>query len=1146
MAVNFDAILKIGAEVAGMGSVTKLSDTLISVSKSAKLAAQENARVFSTDGIERQMAAATAASIQILDADKQVLASRMKLLDNDRDRAAAQNQMADLEVKGAELRRKQTEEQLAGELKTAQAKKQATQLELQRAQSVVSTAGAYGKITPEMLRQTEAARTANRIAQEELVITTNIVAKKREVADAQLRAAQAQAESLRVVQVEATRLQSVLSGLNRIDASFSRGFDAVLNSRTWQAAAAGAAGFGAALAISTKAAIDFETSISQVRKVMDGLETPKAIAEISDEIRQLSLELPISAKGFAEIYAAAGASGIAREEVRQFAEDVAKISIAFQMTSDEAGSSIAKMRNSMNLTQPDVLKLADTMNELDKAGAANGKQLIEFALRSGAVGQQAGLTAEQVAGFGAAIISAGVETEVAATSFNNMVKAMTRGDSMTERQIRALQTLGMASGQAATAISQAQDEMVRSAEDRRYENALNRRKDGAIRLAELETDGVLREAQRRMDEQLKILDQQVSQEEKTLNKKYRTIETAERRQTEDQLEQLRKRVTGTDEASQQYLKHEQRAIEDAAQLRMDAINERKEQESQVIKDRSDKEKRAYEESVAAFKQAEQEKLDSKKQGIEASFTEERALHDGQQKILKIQQDEAARKSGESAGLLLARNMVTNAEPTIIAMLDKIKSLPQELQLPTFTDFFGDEARGLFPMINNTQKLAEMLKVASDETKNMGSVTAEAGVMMGTTAAQMQLAKNNVEALQIEIGNQLLPHINAAIPKFIEMAQAVSKFAKEHPLITQLAIGFGALGAALVIAAPILVGVAFSLKTIAGLGLGATIAGWAGALTPFVTAIKGAGIAATIGSWAKAALGFVAVVAASPAGLAIAAVALGVVIFAFRDKIADAFRGLWNLIANPKTGFVAMIGGGWNIMMDNIRSYVSNILPNISDNFAAFFDTIIGPRNGLIARLGQAWNLAMDGMRDYAVGLVRPITDAWEWIVGAVRGVINSALSLAGRGINAFIEQINRLIAAANSVSAAVQGPQLGMIQPVEVPQFAVGGRVDRPTLIMAGEAGPEYIVPQKKVPQFIAAQMGDQGLGIRQGAAAGGGSRGGTFAPTIQVQTGPVQQQPDGSQWIRREDAEAMVADGVGQLWDHIQSYDGRHALGMA
>ena len=920
------------------------------------------------------------------------------------------------------------------------------------------------------------------------------------------------------------------SEINKVAEATRGGFTATINSASWQAAAAGAAAVGVALATSTKAAIDFETSISQVRKVMDGLETPRAIQEMSDEIIDLSKQFPIAAKGFAEIYAAAGASGIARGEVRQFAEDVAKISIAFNMTADEAGSSIAKMRTSMNLTQPAVLKLADTMNELDKAGAANGQQLINFALRSGAVGQQAGLTAEQVAGFGAAMISAGVETEVAATSFNNMVKAMTRGDSMTDRQIRALQTLGMASGQAATAISTAQDEMVRSAEDRRYENALNRRKDGAIRIAEIETNGVLREAQRRMDEQLKILDRQVSEEERTLNKKYRTVETAERRQTEDLLEQLRRRVTGTDQASQDYLKREQRAIEDAAQLRMDKINESKDRELQVIKDKGDQVKKKYEEDVAAFKQAEQEKLDGKKKQIESSFTEERALYDGQQKILKIQQDEAARKSGESAGLLLARNMMTNAEPTIIKMLDRIKSLPKELQLPTFTDFFGDEARGLFPMINNTQKLAEMLKVASDATKNMGSVTTEAGIMMETTAAQMLLARNNVESLQIEIGNQLLPLIKELIPGFIGVVQAVSGFAEANPLLTQIAIGVGAIGAAVIVALPVVAGLAVSIQTVAGLGLGATLAGWAGAIVPVAT-----GLAALVAGFVTA-----------PILIGAALVAAGVAVFTFRDQIGAAFTGLWDTIANPTTGFIALIGLSWNNAMDNLKSYGSGILSNVTENWSAFIDTIIGPENGLLARLGQTWNSAMDGMRDYAVGLVRPITDAWESIIGTVRGVINGALSLAGRAVNSFIGQINQLIQAANSVSAAVRGPQLGMIQPVEVPQFAVGGRVDRPTLIMAGEAGPEYIVPQRKVPQFIRGQMGDEGLGIRQGASgASGAASGSTFAPVITLQTGPVIQQPDGSQWIRIEDAQAVAADAVDGLWERLQQYESRQALGI-
>ena len=944
MAVNFDAVLKIGAEVAGMGSVTKLSTTLIDVSKSAKLAAQENARIFNTDALQRQSAAATAAAMQILDADKQVLASRMKLLQNDKDRGAAQNQMAALELRGAELRRKATEEQLAGELQTAEAKRNATRLELQRAQSVISTAGAYGKITPEMLKASEAARTANRIAEEELAITQKIVAGKRQVADAQLRAGQAQAESMRVVQAEATRLQSVLSGLNRIDASFSRGFDAVLNSRSWQAAAAAAAGFGVALATSTKAAIDFETSISRVRKVMDGLETPKAIKEISTEIIGLSKQLPVSAKGFAEIYAAAGASGIARNEVKAFAKDVAGLSVAFEMTADQAGTSMAKLRNSLGMAQPEVMKLADAMNYLDQQTAARASQLVEFALRSGAVGQQAGLAAEKTVAFGAAMISAGADTEVAATSFNNMVKALTRGNSMTDRQVAALQTLGFV--------------------------------------------------------------------------------------------------------------------------------------------------------------------------------------------------------GKDAGLNLAKAMQESAEPTIRDFISRIKAMPKEMQASIISDFFGDETRALPALIQNVDNLTKSLDAVGAPGNYAGSMAKELGVQMGTAAAQMQLAKNNVEALQIEIGNLIVPIINRLVPGIIAVVQAISGFAEANPLLTQVAIGVGAIGAAAIIALPVVAGLGMAIQTIAGLGLGATLAGWAGAFPAVVAGFTG--LASTIASVATGLAALVAGFVSAPILIGAAAVATAVVIFSFRDQIAEAFRGLFDMIANPTTGFIAMIGGGWNIMMDGISSYASNILPNITENWTAFVDTIIGPENGLLARLGQSWNLAMDGMKDYAVGLVQPITDAWQSIIGTVRGVINSALSLAGRAVNAFIEQINQLIAAANSVSSAVGGPQLGQIRYVEVPQFAVGGRVDQPTLIMAGEAGPEYIVPQKKVPQFVQAQMGDQGLGIRQGSSgARGAASGGSFAPVINLQTGPVLQQPDGSQWIRIEDAQAVAADAVDGLWERLQSYDGRQALGI-
>jgi hypothetical protein len=468
----------------------------------------------------------------------------------------------------------------------------------------------------------------------------------------------------------------------------------------------------------------------------------------------------------------------------------------------------------------------------------------------------------------------------------------------------------------------------------------------------------------------------------------------------------------------------------------------------------------------------------------------------------------------------ATGKLKTADQVTLEIANKFKTMPDGIEKTALAmQLFGKSGADMIPMLNEGGKAIESLSV---------KMTAAFAKKADKYNDKLAMLGGKVGGLAAGLTVALLPALDATATALTAVIDAFTML----PGPIQAAVGGVALLAVgFTLLAPIITSVVTVLGAFAGLGIGATLAGIAGAIVPVAT-----GLAALVAGFVTA-----------PVLIGAAVVATAVVIFNFRDQIADAFRGLFDLIANPTTGFVAMIGGGWNLMMDGLASYVGNILPNISENFAAFFDTIIGPENGLIARLGQAWNAGMDAMRDYAVGLVRPIADAWAGIVGTVRGVINSALSLAGRAVNAFIEQINRLIAAANSVSAAVRGPQLGMIQPVQVPQFAVGGRVDRPTLIMAGEAGTEYIVPQKKVPQFIAAQMGDQGLGIRQGAAAGGGFRGGgTFAPTIQVQTGPVQQQPDGSQWIRREDAEAMVSDGVGQLWDHLQSYDGRKALGMA
>ena len=475
--------------------------------------------------------------------------------------------------------------------------------------------------------------------------------------------------------------------------------------------------------------------------------------------------------------------------------------------------------------------------------------------------------------------------------------------------------------------------------------------------------------------------------------------------------------------------------------------------------------------------------------------------------------EALRTLGISA--TDAAGKLKTADQVTLEIANKFKTMPDGIEKTALAmQLFGKSGADMIPMLNEGGKAIESLSV---------KMTAAFAKKADEYNDKLAMLGGKVGGLAAGITVALLPALDATATALTALVDGFTAL----PTPIQAVVGGLALVAVgLTVLAPIITSVVTVLGAFAGLGIGATLAGIAGAIVPVAT-----GLAALVAGFVSA-----------PVLIGAAAVAAAVVIFSFRDQIADAFRGLFDLIANPTTGFIAMIGGGWNLMMDGISSYVGNILPNITENWTAFIDTIIGPENGLIARLGQTWNSAMDSMRDYAVGLVQPVTDAWESIVGTVRGVINGALSLAGRAVNAFIDQINRLIQAANSVSAAVRGPQLGMIQPVEVPQFAVGGRVDRPTLIVAGEAGPEYIVPQRKVPQFIQAQMGDQGLGIRQGGTV---ASGGTFAPVITLQTGPVIQQPDGSQWIRIEDAQAVAADAVDGLWERLQSYDGRQALGI-
>ena len=200
-------------------------------------------------------------------------------------------------------------------------------------------------------------------------------------------------------------------------------------------------------------AVEFETAMSDVRKVVD-FESPEAFKTMSEDILQLSTRIPIAATGLAEIVAAGGQSGVAQDELTRFAEMAAKIGVAFDISAGQSGESMARIKTAMDLDLDQTGSLFDAMNHLSNNSAARADQTLDFLNRAGADGANFGFDSTETLAIGAAMIAAGAGADTAGTSFRNMGRALTKGESATNRQSAAYTKLGLDAGAVARSMQE--------------------------------------------------------------------------------------------------------------------------------------------------------------------------------------------------------------------------------------------------------------------------------------------------------------------------------------------------------------------------------------------------------------------------------------------------------------------------------------------------------------------------------------------------------------------------------------------------------------------------------------------------------------------------------------------------------------------
>lgn len=499
-----------------------------------------------------------------------------------------------------------------------------------------------------------------------------------------------------------------------------------------------ARGIGSDLMETSQAAIDFESSMADVKKVVD-FDTPQQFKEMGNDILEMTKTIPMAAQDLAQIVAAGGQSGIAREGLTGFAESAAKMGVAFDISAGQAGDMMAKWRTAFKMNQTEVVDLADKINYLGNTTAASAPLISDVVTRIGPLGEVGGVAAGEIAALGASMVGSGIQSDVAATGLKNMILALTAGESATKSQVGALNELGL------------------SAED------------------------------------------------------------------------------------------------------------------------------------------------------------------------------------------VAQGMQDNAKETILKVLNAIRGLDKVKQASVLSDLFGKESLGaIAPLLSNLDGVQDNLNKVADSSKYAGSMEGEFSARSETTANSLQLAKNNMEAFKIAIGNGLIPAMTPMISLLTQGVKWVSGIAQEFP------------GAASVLGTA-----AVSIAIFCGaVGALSTLAGTVQTVATFVQWAKEAGLATRI--WTGIQWAWNAAMTANPVGVVImgiaALIAIGYVLYQNWDAISSFAATMWEggrqaiadfcgTISNKVAEVCDWVQGKWKALKDFL-SHPIDALVNYNQSIGSAPDVAANAAGGI--------------------------------------------------------------------------------------------------------------------------------------------------------------------------------------------------------
>lgn len=200
----------------------------------------------------------------------------------------------------------------------------------------------------------------------------------------------------------------------------------------------GMAAIGAAVGVvavsGVKAAVNFESAMAGVAKTVDG--TTAEIAAMGAELQRLSTEIPITTNELAGIAETAGQLGIAKENIVDFAEVMAGLGVATNLTAEEAATSMARIANVTGLAQDKFDEMGSALVALGNNLATTEGEILTFAQRIAGAGKIAGLAESDILAIGGAMTSVGVQAEAGGTAVQKVLLGITEAVATSNSDLR--------------------------------------------------------------------------------------------------------------------------------------------------------------------------------------------------------------------------------------------------------------------------------------------------------------------------------------------------------------------------------------------------------------------------------------------------------------------------------------------------------------------------------------------------------------------------------------------------------------------------------------------------------------------------------------------------------------------------------------